>query len=450
MAQLRSPQRVRQPSSRRRGEPAPCTGVHGRDPLQAQTAIGVIKRRINSAIEAAFNPTDREFQWWHSNKRQYLAGLRRMPSLRDQPQRLAIAFTQHYSSYATRSVLALCALKKKRPSPLGREVVRIEDVARQMDTRSRAIPVCTTRDSDGSKTRTVHSYDVVDYARQLALSDFISCVGPSPYFDFCAPGAGGRDAHIRHIRQLVANGYTQFLTADIRQAFPSVRPHDVVNLLSIPEWAVENILFSEDAHDVWTNNTMNALDPNASCGLPQGSVCSGSAWSMVAGSILRPLAGDRWDISLHVDDVLASARSRPELEHLRRQMEEEFLRVSCGRLRFGRMVVVDLRREPLDFLGYRISLLPERQVWVRPSPAAWQKAESRCYDRLQGIYNSGLVPDAGELLEEAESYFRRWISSHGEWRPSHAGIKQSLLIRNTSDVWHRFCWDYDVPMPDPV
>lgn len=409
-----------------------------------------IKKRIGRAIRSEFGPGDPQFQWMHSNKRQYIAGLRRLEALRNNPSRLSVAFTEHYSAFSTRVVLALCAFKKKRPSVLGRRMREIEDVARQMDTETRNISTFTKTTSEGAKTRRVHSFGKVAYARQLALSDFISCVGPSPYNDYGVPGAGNVAAHIGRIRHLVADGCNHFLAADFRQAFSSVQPTDVANLLSIPEWALENILFSEDAPRPYTNQTTYALSPNASCGLPQGSVCSSSAWSMVAGSILRPMAGDRRDISLYVDDVLAGARSRPELEQLHRQMEEELLRRSCGRLRLGRVRIVDLRKEPLDFLGHLISLTPEHQLRVRPSSSAWSKADRRCEELLDERSDQSPAPDAGELLEIAERYFKRWAASRGEWQPADAGIKKRMAQQRTSDVWHQYCWDNHVPMPDIV
>lgn len=434
--------------SRRRAEDQ-CTGVYGYDRSKARDALACIKRRISRAITSEFGNDTAAVQWMHKIKRQYLASLRRLQSVRNEPDGPSGAFNAHYRAYSTRMVNALCAFKKKDPSHFAARMREIEEAAMQMDVGTRVIPTWTSVNFGGS-SRTVHSFDIVDYARQLTVSDFISCVGPSPHNDFAAPGAGGVGAHIRHVRQLVANGHNHFLAVDIRRAFPSVRPHDVEQLLSIPQWVMENIIFSEDARVVLlhTGTTIRRPDPNASCGLPQGSVCSGSAWSMVAGSILRPLAGDRWDISHYVDDVLASARSRPELEHLYRQMEEGFHRRSCGRLRFGKVQLVDLRRQPLDFLGYRVSLLAERQLWVRPSPSGWKKAEQRCWELLEDIYYDSAVPDPLELLERAEGYFRQWISSHPEWQPSDPGLKERLMIQHTSDVWHRFCWEHDVQMPD--
>lgn len=444
------------PRERRRRDGS-STGVHDHDVLQTRTTLACIKKRITRAIRSEFPPEAPEFQWMHSNKRHYLAGLRRLHSRNNEASRLATAFTEHYEAYSTRTILALCAFKQKDPNDVAgwndpairaRRVREIESAAQQIDTTSRAVPAFTSVSDSGSKARTVHSFGIVDYARQLGLSDYIACVGPSSYNDYSAPGAGGIGAHIRRIRQLVANGYNYFLSADVRQAFPSVRPHDVANLVSIPEWAMQNVMFCTDATRTWTTTTTNNHSPNASCGLPQGSVCSGSAWSMVAGSILRPLAGERRDISQYVDDILASARSLSELEHLYREMEEGFHRASGGRLRLGKVRVTNIECEPLDFLSHRMTLLPDRQLLVRPSPAAWIKAAQRCEDKLQAVVDNSLVPDPVALLDEAETYYRRWVASFPEWKTADPSVKHRLRDLHISETWHRFCYDRNIPLPD--
>ncbi len=440
----------RQAPPDRRCDDLANTPIHYVDPLHTRMVLDLIKKRIKSAIRSEFALDTPAYQWMRHNARKYTAGLRRLPPLRYDVALLSEAFTDLFSLHSTRMVLATCALRKKRPAICAQRIREIESIARRMDTATCAQPVFSDFISGTSGTRVTHAYGLADYSRQMAVADFISYVGPSPYNDFGAAGGGGVGAHIRHIRQLVADGYIHFFAADVRRAFSSLRPHDVTNLLSIPEWALENLLFSEDVPGALTTPSTGPTRPDASCGLPQGSVCSGSAWSMVAGNILRPLGGDRRDISQHVDDVLACARSRPELEHLLLRIEEEFSRASGGRLRLGKIRIISLRTQPLDFLGYRISLTPDGLLSVRPSPAAWQKAESRCYEKLEAVCEDSFVPDARELLGEAEEYFRGWIASHSEWRPAEVGIKERLMCQRVSEVWHRFCWENDVALPDIV
>lgn len=438
-------------ATRRRGDvSSPNTPVDDFDPTHVRTAFFRIKRRLRRAIGSEFPLNDPAYPHMHGLKRKYLAGLRKLHSLRMRPALQAAACDEHLRAYSTRAMLALCALKKKRSALLLRRTHEIELMARQMALAQRATPTFTTIDSDGDKSRTVYSYGPVDYARQLGLSDIITIMGPSPYNDYASIGSGGIGAQIRHVHDLIASGHNCFLTADVRQVFPSVRPHDVKALINLPEWALDHILFSEDEQrGLPTNVTTTTTRPNASRGLPQGSVCSGSAWSMVAGSILRPLAGERWDISHYVDNVLAGARSRPELEHFQSRLEEELFSASSGRLRLHCCQIVDLREQPLDLLGNWISLQPERRAWTRPSPAGWNKARDRCRDLMAQLIATDPMADAEDLLDRVEVYLSRWAASHSEWKPADPDLKWRMYTELASTVWQEFCWEYDVPLPDP-
>ena len=183
-------------------------------------------------------------------------------------------------------------------------------------------------------------------------------------------------------------------------------------------------------------------------GLPQGSICSGPALSMVVGNVLRLLAEDEWDLSHYVDDIVICAQSHTDAVHLQLRLEAEFLGLTGGGLRLHKTQLADFSRgESVDLLGYRLSPVSDGELYVRPSPRSWEQAEGKCYDKLLDALLQGGGPTWAALFEIGRDYFMGWAASQGEWKPQGGLDKRFLAGCRASDVHERFCDDNNIRCP---
>jgi hypothetical protein len=390
------------------------------DPAFLNDALRDVRRRAKRAITNQFPPNLRagENAWLNTQLKAYSYNLRALSKLSKRGRPTAEPITDFFAQYSTKVILAVRAQYKKWPRPQEhrpRSIDRLRQLATSLTTDDPCVPSLRIYTDQSGRSRVLNSYNVRDYARQLCISDIIRCVGPSPHQDFGCVGGGGRAAQIAHLEALVNSGARYFLAADIKSAFSSVRPNHVADLMDLPKWALDNILFPPE--DVMTMTTLdNNYAANALRGLPHGSVCSSAALSMVCGNALRPLAGDVRDVSIYVDNVYATAHSRSALEQFRVRLEEE---LHCGGhegLRLHQVSIVDLDRgQDLSALGYRMSCR-EGMVRVNLTEAAFARAEERCLERLAHQFDRALTwDDEAEVLDVAEAYFLKWAASNSRW-----------------------------------
>ena len=148
------------------------------------------------------------------------------------------------NSFGNRIAAAVHQVTREYGCPVSAD--QLNRIAQAAGADTRIVPTLATHEQVGRKLRTTYGYDISDKVRQLMLADFIRYVGPQSHNDFAAPGAGGRDAHIRHVRDLNRRGFSHCAVSDISDAYKSVRPDHIVELIPLPASALTNILFAGD------------------------------------------------------------------------------------------------------------------------------------------------------------------------------------------------------------
>lgn len=427
------------------------TGVHHDMPKHPLVQIAARTRRAiryqcRSDGGSSYSPRRR---WLQDAARANLRSLRRLKSITD-PLDFQLAVNDHMLAYANRIVAATHQVSREYPLPV--PASKLAEIAEAARANTMIVPTLAIHEQFGRKRRSTYGYGISDKVRQLMLADIIRYVGPQPHNDFAAPGAGGRDAHIRHVRNLNRRGFCHCAVSDISDAYNSVRPDHIAELIPLPSSALENILFAgEPEGDGWGGD--DTYDDEGSHlmappGLPQGSICSGPALSMVVGNVLRSLTEDAWDLSHYVDDIVICAQSHSEMEQLQLRLEEELLGLTGGGLRLHKTQFADFSRgESIDLLGYRLSPSSSGELYVRPSPQGWAKAEDECYSKLSGALKQAGGLSHSALFEKAHDYFMGWASSHGEWVPQWDQDKRFIAGRRASEVHELFCDEHEIAAP---
>ena len=448
---LSAPEVIVEPASRGPFTGSNCTEVH---PVRSKHPLVQIAARTSRAIRRQCrcddaSPYSPRRKWLMNKARAYQRSLRRLRSITD-PLDFQLAVQDHMASFANRMVATVHQASHDYPSPLPAD--QLNRVAEAAASNALIEPILVLHEQAGRKRRTTFGYGISDKVRQRMVADLILAVGSQPHNDFAAPGAGGRDAHVRHVRNLYRRGYSHCAVSDISDAVSSVRPDHIVELTPLPLSALENILFAGNpegggsgSDDTYDDEGRRLTAPP---GLPQGSICSGPALSMVVGNVLRSLTEDAWDLSHYVDDIVICAQSHTEMEQLQLRLEAELLGLTGGGLRLHKTQFADFSRgESIDLLGYRLSPSSDGELYARPSPHGWAKAEGECYGKLRDALEQDSDLSHVASFEKAHDYFMGWAASHGEWRPRRNQDKRFIAGRHASEVHELFCDDYGIAAP---
>ncbi len=330
----------------------------------------------------------------------------------------------------------------------------LDAIANSMRWDRPMVPHSITIDDTSRKRRVITSWSVADYAVQTVVNDLLTLVAAqrtarrrgSKVKNFSSPGMGGRDGHMRHVLNLIERGQRHFVTLDIRDAYPSVRPEHISECIELPRWVLRNILFPMGCGDDYRTNDYYTA-PTAPCGLPQGSACSSSALGLVVGRALRNLATGTREVSFYVDDIIASAHSRAEAEHLSARIQEELIALGGGELRVGRSRVVDLSSgDKLEFLGYQITLCSDDRPNVRPTSKAFDRTSEKCLEKLHRAWVDGYATDEFELDEIASAHFASWSAAFSLWKRHNPDDERMAVLFGAAGVTSQYCRQNDVPV----
>lgn len=265
-------------------------------------------------------------------------------------------------------------------------------------------------------------------ALQRICSDLLDIYFPYADFDFQKPGAGGANAAIQHLKQLIDQGFDYVVVVDLKNFFGSANKKKVEDLLPFAPAVTRNVLTIRDAEKVkvalpnedCTDSHPNApslveADEAARQGVPQGS--STSSIIMYRG-VLGPLLGalpfaDR--IVLFGDDMAIPVKDGLEGEAVVKALEAAFASTPVGLLHISRQEIRHVS-SGVDFLSYRIIRKPAKwggHLHVRPSP----KAYKRFYARAQEKYFKACGGKDGYL--RVVLYMKRWLRSFPLWKPNY-------------------------------
>lgn len=279
-------------------------------------------------------------------------------------------------------------------------------------------------------------------AQQLLLRDLLLMQVGDNEFDSTVPGAGGEVRLFEDIKRAIAEGYHYWVSIDIRNFFPSLRPGHLAGF-PLSKWIIGNLVFlppetpiklidrrygvelceatilNGNEHDLpdhypYTMEMIGSKVKQVRQGLIQGDVCAPQIARTVLGRELQQVLGN-WEVvyGSHLDDVLIGARSRSELKTSIQALTSRLTSLPAGPLDLHEYQIRDVR-ESVYFLGYRVSLRKDGSVYVRPGKERFDRFRERLRERLK---NCTATTKEG-LLKEANIYAKNWFRAHPAWDKS--------------------------------
>lgn len=298
---------------------------------------------------------------------------------------------------------------------------------------------------DGDKPRIICMHGVIRTAKALMLRDVLYALGVDGEHDYSRRGAGGEKAIIRAISKKMAEGYDYWVTPDVTNCFPSMRPGHFKEL-PISDGLISNVAFLNKETPVTVllssltigevhSSLLTTYGEQASSFPSDDLVVSMSRTivrqGLCLGSVLSPLLV-RWFLSRaiqeagigeyafvgsYVDDLAIGCVTKAEAA--------EALSSLTGALAHpaGDVLLHDTTiryKKNKYFLGY--ALQPGRgygnnPVHVKPGPKRIKRFKARLKWKLIKAKKSGK-----DLLSVGEDYGEMWYASQHAWTkvPGHS------------------------------
>lgn len=288
-----------------------------------------------------------------------------------------------------------------------------------------------------------------------------SLMGIEADFDFSRRGAGGEKALVDHVCKHITSGYDWWVSTDIKNCFPSLRPAHfdwlpidgrlLTNIVFLPKCEKVKVLIPKDPkavidflqasypdHGVTTIMDMVKLTVQmVRQGLSQGSVLSPLLARGFVGRELRAsLGGMKVTRASWVDDVYIGAHVRKDVQAAFQAFKERLLSHPAGpiELHDGKPVHASTRK--LTVVGYRLEPgngYGDNPVHVVPGRKRTNNFKNRLTRRLLE-----LGPDE-DPMEVGRAYWRRWYDGQQAWTkvPLHTEyLSETLAIQDVDFFMH--------------
>lgn len=298
-------------------------------------------------------------------------------------------------------------------------------------------------------------------AQRLLVRDMYSLMGIEADFDFSRRGAGGEKALVDHVCKHITSGYDWWVSTDIKNCFPSLRPAHfdwlpidgrlLTNIVFLPKCEKVKVLIPKDPkavidflqasypdHGVTTIMDMVKLTVQmVRQGLSQGSVLSPLLARGFVGRELRAsLGGMKVTRASWVDDVYIGAHVRKDVQAAFQAFKERLLSHPAGpiELHDGKPVHASTRK--LTVVGYRLEPgngYGDNPVHVVPGRKRTNNFKNRLTRRLLE-----LGPDE-DPMEVGRAYWRRWYDGQQAWTkvPLHTEyLSETLAIQDVDFFMH--------------
>lgn len=306
-------------------------------------------------------------------------------------------------------------------------------------------------------------------AQQLILRDILLVeIGDSPH-DSTVRGLGGEVRFFEDLKNAVGQGFSFWVSLDIRDFFPSLRPGHLAGF-PFSQWTIENLVFVPPAtpirfidkqygvtlsevtiehandHDLpdgypWPMESIRSMLKKVRQGLIQGDVCAPQIARTVLGRELQQVLGKR-EVAFgsHLDDVLLGARSQSELEAGLEALTHRLKSHPAGPLELHQHSTRHIK-DGVEHLGYRVSADAKGRTHVRPAG----KRFDRFRERLLGKLENSLAFNKTELEAVARDYENQWYASQQAWTKvkGSSGVDHSrAFVRGeTVAVLNRFIFN---------
>jgi len=317
----------------------------------------------------------------------------------------------------------------------------------------------------GGGYRDIWSFGRVRYAQQVALAWIIEALAPTNPYDFSLPGRGGIHGAAKAIGLALEQGHRFVVTADGKNAFPSVKKEHLALVCSLHEQLTDYVCFpvlpfNPDALVVLSPNvsiSLSLLDESnteakaAPCQLPQGAAHSSLVLSALTGGCLSQLKGNIV-IIVYADNIAICAHTREEAQNAM-----ETLRKALGSLSAGPLLLHDIQlrdgwlhdgkfleagKPPVygavEFCGYRISRDQyDGDIRYRPSRKSFAAFRRKLRHE---IFKPWMTDD--EMFEAGMKSGQAWRRGFPLWNDTGEYVEFNVVteMQDTKDWWAYLAW----------
>lgn len=383
---------------------------------QCKTALNGLK--ASAAEVGRGRLAAKDFKWLGQQVRHHIGGLRGLNEVVKNPKLFRRRAAEIRSSYSSVICVAAIAAQKKLGGLISR--AELEELAQEIQKARAPRPLASWRKDKGNgEFRTLTSWSARDYAQQVLVSHILLASLGASEFDFAAPQKGGRNAATTTMVKAIRRGCTYWAYADIRDAYGSIRPAHLLNLVPAPRWMV-NIAFPSIGRATRSTYFYSSRygDPETSSrGLPQGAHSSATIQSAVVSAVLR----ERPELTkVHIgyaDDMANGAHTYNKAEERGNLLAEAFASLAPGALCLRVQVQHVNSYDGVNFLGYRLNRLrPNSPLYVRAANKTWTRWHKRVRRFLVREFSADPSLTHKALLRKTLIHIRRWRRSHPKWQ----------------------------------
>lgn len=435
--------------------------------------VNACNERANGTGDESHRWTEQDVQYVLKQITLYRHLLRNLTSasVRNRRARKKQLTATSMESFSTRLVAALRVHASVKRVVSAGELIAFAEGVRMGEVYGETVTV-KPYPPNAIKWRPIALTGVNRRTQQLILRDILLArEGDSPC-DSTVAGAGGERALFQKIEALIKEGYTHFVSIDVVQFFPSVKPGHLAGFPLSP-WAIKNLVFLPQMTSIRFIDPINGISVSEQAllvndadpfgcsslyssesvlsklkmvrqGLPQGDVLSPQIARMFLGrEIQRTLEkrGVRW--FTHMDDCLICARSPSKLRSALKALKKRLAHHPAGPIELYDHAI---RHVDEDFfhLGYRIGLYKGGSLYVRPGV--------KRFDRFRGQLRARLAAssafDNSKLLALAIDYAKRWFDAQQAWTKAppdgsspHSGRSWEYVLCEAKDCVNGFIYE---------
>jgi RNA-directed DNA polymerase len=241
---------------------------------------------------------------------------------------------------------------------------------------------------------------VVQTALRLALEPIFERDFATHSYGF-RPGKGCKDA-LRRVDELLKNGYTHVVDADLKSYFDTI-PHDrLLALVSrkVSDGRVLNLI--EAFLNQGVLDGLNEVTPEQ--GTPQGAVISPLLSNIYLDPLDHLMAESGWEMVRYADDFVILCRTAEDASGALEAVQEWTAQAGL-RLHPEKTRLVDAKEDGFDFLGYRFE---KGRRYVRPKSLDKFRETIRAKTkRTSGESLSRIIADLNPTLRGWFEYFKQ-------------------------------------------